>query len=969
MIQRVLTSNRLGSAPLLDGAGSPSGWRFMAAIVAFLAALGALASPVMAGSFQTRQIEAPMVLELELDTDALVYDVCWSEHVSDARAELARQAVEQMRDPRQLHVLSFPQLPSDWQPLDRGALRDWSGDVISRSRLAIQKAAYQENVEAALLAIIEMIRDARPGARLAVEGFAPRQSRLDSAYEALFAGVDYAYVDSRLDSRLIRRDRSRPLDFQLRRVREWMSSVGLAEGRPLALRLDDETWLLVGRESLDEFLDASDEAWDEDAVVASDDASIDGESISTYETTARSEDAQSIDPHSDQNSPGGDRPDIAMATARSADLNADGVVNSEDRSMLLGYWGTDNSAADLNGDGVVNSADLAILLGNYDADTEAPTSAPNGQIVPDMDTYEIGSNQAMAFMVSEGDQEGLNVVFQVWSSESRGIEAAYTDMDPPFIYPGEMLNGVTPGPGQVQAIVRDGNYTQLATFAHDMEFVVSGDEDDGPSGPGHDNPSGSNDDFVLGMNVSGLTYYTREWAFTDIFKMSKDWSSSQPIEYHDDGWPRLAPGQSVNTLMFRGMAGEYPAGTYTVTWEGDGVVSVPGFDVDGASWSNPIADTTGEFTFTVSNPRNNGIALRIDESNPNNHVRNIRVIAPGYSPDSAPMFHPEFVERLRPFKIVRFMPWNGTGQTSTVDVSALPTPESPRQAGVRGVAPEYIAALSNEINADPWVCMPHLATDEYMRQYAEVMLQHLDPDRRVYIEFSNEVWNGIFQQAQWNMAEANRLGITFQEHYARQCLRLFEIWEDVFGDQSDRLIRVVGTQLVNHGVTNGILDHIPEGSADILSPASYFHINRFLDPSGITEDTPLEVIIDASIQGIEEAGEHMEWCVARAADKGMEVVAYEGGQHLANVFGGNHPSIEKFAQVNKDPRMYDLYMQHFERQIDAGAKGICHLTFVSDQDSQYGAWGSLDHQTQDPSEAPKYRALLDILEQQRQPVP
>lgn len=47
-----------------------------------------------------------------------------------------------------------------------------------------------------------------------------------------------------------------------------------------------------------------------------------------------------------------------------ADLNGDGVINSEDLAGLLAQWGGAGSA-DLNGDGVVNSADLAELLSNW----------------------------------------------------------------------------------------------------------------------------------------------------------------------------------------------------------------------------------------------------------------------------------------------------------------------------------------------------------------------------------------------------------------------------------------------------------------------------------------------------------------------------------------------------------------------------------------------------------------------------
>lgn len=47
------------------------------------------------------------------------------------------------------------------------------------------------------------------------------------------------------------------------------------------------------------------------------------------------------------------------------DLNGDGAVDGMDLAMLLGAWGTAESAADLDQSGTVDGADLAILLGAW----------------------------------------------------------------------------------------------------------------------------------------------------------------------------------------------------------------------------------------------------------------------------------------------------------------------------------------------------------------------------------------------------------------------------------------------------------------------------------------------------------------------------------------------------------------------------------------------------------------------------
>ncbi|PVD23820.1 hypothetical protein C0Q70_17094 [Pomacea canaliculata] len=71
------------------------------------------------------------------------------------------------------------------------------------------------------------------------------------------------------------------------------------------------------------------------------------------------------------------------------------------------------------------------------------------------------------------------------------------------------------------------------------------------------------------------------------------------------------------------------------------------------------------------------------------------------------------------------------------------------QEGASGGSIEYLVQLANTVGANPWVCIPHAADDNYVRQFATYLKQHLRPDLKVYVEYSNEVWNGIFRQTQY----------------------------------------------------------------------------------------------------------------------------------------------------------------------------------------------------------------------------
>src|SRR5690606_11347464 len=112
-------------------------------------------------------------------------------------------------------------------------------------------------------------------------------------------------------------------------------------------------------------------------------------------------------------------------------------------------------------------------------------------------------------------------------------------------------------------------------------------------------------------------------------------------------------------------------------------------------------------------PTNQGIYLRIDSSNTSNPVRNVKVWLPGFEDAKSP-FHPLYLQRLKPFSVIRFMDWMRTNGSDIVSWGNRPKPNYYTQGTPDGVALEYMIDLCNELGADPWFCMPHLANDRYV---------------------------------------------------------------------------------------------------------------------------------------------------------------------------------------------------------------------------------------------------------------
>jgi hypothetical protein len=161
-------------------------------------------------------------------------------------------------------------------------------------------------------------------------------------------------------------------------------------------------------------------------------------------------------------------------------------------------------------------------------------------------------------------------------------------------------------------------------------------------------------------------------------------------------------------------------------------------------------------------------------------------------------FNPDFLKRLKNFNTIRFMDWmltNGSEQKSWKD---RPTTNYCNYTE-HGVSVEVMADLCNRLGADAWFCIPHLADDDYIRQFAILVKKLLKPELKVYIEYSNEVWNSGFKQNHYAQQKAKELQIPPLERpwegagkfYAKRSVEIFKIWEDVFNKQ---LVRIIAWQ-------------------------------------------------------------------------------------------------------------------------------------------------------------------------------
>lgn len=481
----------------------------------------------------------------------------------------------------------------------------------------------------------------------------------------------------------------------------------------------------------------------------------------------------------------------------------------------------------------------------------------------------------------------------------------------------------------------------------------------------------------LGINVSGLHDWASEIPFVDVFKQSRAWLSGTAAQWEDTrtvdvdarGWVRsLQPGQWAKTLMFGhpAMRGRYPAGEYVVTYEGEGTLAyspnvrvvsrAPGREV-------VVPDSNGGFFGLF-------ITSTGSAANPNNYLRNISVRLPG---DFVPgtVFYPPFIESIRKYKAIRFLNWI-TGQTARW--SHATWEERPRLDDARwsdrGAPIEMIVALCNLLNVDCWFVVNHLANDDYVRRMAELLRDSLNPGLKVYVEWSDEVWNANYPVATYSREQGLALGLSTDPNQAairfqaRRSKQVFQIFSSVL--PRERLTRVLSGQAGNPWVlTTAISFEDTRQYTDALSIAPYFMVRppNLGQVAGMTSDQLFAYLQNTALP---EARQMTTWHLDLARQQSLPLIAYEGGQHLvtAGPYAGNAAMEQLFDDVNRDARMGPLYTAYLNdwNTLTGGAL-FMHLGSCAPIDHSGNArFGTIEYLGQPRSTAPKYDALMRWIE-------
>jgi hypothetical protein len=336
-------------------------------------------------------------------------------------------------------------------------------------------------------------------------------------------------------------------------------------------------------------------------------------------------------------------------------------------------------------------------------------------------------------------------------------------------------------------------------------------------------------------------------------------------------------------------------------------------------------------------------------------VTNVKLIQPGYAANTTQMFSTALLNALQPFTAIRYLnvdaanyyapTYNASGQLQPLQWSQRTLPSQASQVesynGSQGVAWEYMVALANATNTDMWINVPGPASDDYVRQLANliqngdtvngVTYAGLKPSLHVYLEYSNEVWGGIYTPYAYNNAAAQQAvanGDTALEndgntnttawanrYYLQRTMQITNIFRSLVGaDPTYARIRPVADWQEQN--TLYFTTTFPWFESTYGAPSQYFYGMGNADYWQPTDFSSENAIITSLQTAEAQTYLTTQQFTAVANYYGLANVSYEVAPSVngsASAPSGQYP----LAAV-RDPRMEAIVAQHFDDWYAAG---------------------------------------------------
>lgn len=456
---------------------------------------------------------------------------------------------------------------------------------------------------------------------------------------------------------------------------------------------------------------------------------------------------------------------------------------------------------------------------------------------------------------------------------------------------------------------------------------------------------------TIGVNISPPAYY-RARVFANLV-MGTEWGASNRMPLGPEtvdpngGLRQMPPGATMGRMLTPPNAGTR-AVTIRCTWQGKAIFR------PASPWVQNVRSASDSLSLDARPKDTTGrippIPLNLTTTDAANPLRDLDCRETSLSPSAR--FDPRFLDSLRGFKVIRFMDWQRSNANEPVTWATRHTPRSIDVTKGDGVSIEDMIALSKELGADPWFNMPWNADDNYVEHFARLVHDSL-PDRTVYVELGNEVWNRSFLVSKQAMEEgraqnlSNNLAEAGLMRYAQRLSHVLDIWARVYADRPKGLVRVASCQNSSYCARTVLGFADTARHVDALATAPYFGTMLNRTPPANTDEAfgrmnaEIDRVLDLAASAKQVAAQH-----------GKRYIAYEAGQHLLL---RDMPLME---QIQRDPRMADAYKYYLE-SWRAKLGDTIMLYYSAGPIGRFGAWGLSEYIGQPIAEAPKLRAVRD----------
>lgn len=477
---------------------------------------------------------------------------------------------------------------------------------------------------------------------------------------------------------------------------------------------------------------------------------------------------------------------------------------------------------------------------------------------------------------------------------------------------------------------------------------------------------------TVGINLDGMADYATIGAFSDLARMFRQWGRVETPYEADETIARTADNYPLEDAGAMTYARTYPDGVYKVSWDGNADLSFTGmgsvFTVTSHVGDHWTAD------LKLDHAKGEILNVYVTHVDANDPLHNLHVMSPDTDYSRSATFRPVFLDKVAAFNgPIRAMDWLQTNWNPAVTWADRTSPSRFSNTGHTGVDFETVIELANTMHRDVWVNVPYHADDEFVRNMAALFKAKLDPTLKVYVEFSNEVWNtGTFQQAVDNLniakddpdlTKTDDFGRSAEEA-GKQMGRISSLWREAYGATTfaERVRPVFGGFIATTYWSQSALEYIANHYGPVKDYVSAISVAPYVGVPGDMKDIDDEnltaqKLFDWMHDFIDDR--LVPWIrdnKALADYYGIKLYAYEGGQSLQATNGMNE-ELKQAAQ--DDPRMGGVYKHLMQAWYASSAGGMFENFSLATNYTPFGYWGAL--QSIDQATSVKWEAILSTI--------